>query len=137
MKKRIFTLMLPLLMTGATVSAETLNVFLKNGTVTQIKLEDRPVIRSEGFNMVVTSSTSAFPRMEFPFISVVKITIDHTPTSISTPDIQTTSSDEICIYTMNGTLVRRSANGSISVDGLPQGIYVVRQGNYSYKISVR
>ncbi|MBR6076981.1 MAG: hypothetical protein IKP63_01375, partial [Paludibacteraceae bacterium] len=111
--------------------------FLKNGNVYSIKLEDKPVIKAVGFNMVVTSSTSAFQQMEFPFISVVKITIDHTPTSISTPDIQTTSSDEICIYTMNGTLVRRSSGGSMSVDGLPQGIYVVRQGNYSYKISVR
>lgn len=63
------------------------------------------------------------------------------PSGINTPETETVKGD-ILIYTANGFLVKRIAAGNVAesygniLKSLPQGIYVIKEGNKARKIAL-
>lgn len=132
--RRFLSIAILMLIAVATATAESLKIVCRDGTVTTFQFSELPVIKSVGRDLLITSSLH---QIQLPMIDIERFVIDHSTTSIQSLEIESSSTSVISIYSTNGQLLRTNNNGSFSTNDLPQGIYIVRQGNHSYKIVVK
>ena len=124
---------------------------LTDGTVNRFALTDTPKVTYEGENLVVSTGDEQFTTA---FSGISQITFEQVSTGISemvgesqkpvfTPGQARfeglKNHATVSIYTVDGKMlssVRANEEGTVSIDlsTLPQGIYVLRTPNQSYKI---
>ena len=131
-------LLLILMAAGQSMRAETaLFVHQKSGGTTEYSFAEKPVVTySEGCLVISAEEASVM----FPLSNVQKFTfgeVDDQVTRITSP--AGTLPQPTYIYNVGGILMRclqPGADGttSASLDGLPAGTYVIKNGKTSYKV---
>ena len=136
MKKLILSL---LTLFAATASwAETaLFVHQKSGGVVEYAFKDKPVVTYNGEFLVISVSGGS---VEYPLSDMQKFTFgeaDDVVTRIVAPvDV---APQPTFIYSVSGVLMRtyqpnEDRTTSTSLEGLPAGTYVIKNGKTSYKV---
>ena len=139
MKKLFFSL---LTLFAATVSwaDSALFVHQKSGGVVEYAFSEKPVVTySEGYLIISVPEAS----VSYPLSNLQKFTfgdVDDQVTRIVAP--VNTAPQPTYIYSLDGKLMRTlqpSEDGttSASLEGLPSGTYVVKNGKTSYKVLKR
>jgi hypothetical protein len=139
MKKLFFSL---LTLFAATVSwaDSALFVHQKSGGVVEYAFSEKPVVTySEGYLVISVPEAS----VSYPLSNLQKFTfgdVDDQVTRIVAP--VNTAPQPTYIYSLDGKLMRTlqpSEDGttSASLEGLPSGTYVVKNGKTSYKVLKR
>lgn len=127
--KYILTFLLLLCGGLYTYSQNTLNVWLQNGEKTSFIFAEKPIVNHTN-NVLTIISTSA--SVEYPIADVLRFTFeDVTPTSILKV---ISDSNFISIYNLQGALVKKIDSHSFNLDTLPQGIYIIKSNQQTYKV---
>lgn len=134
---------------------ETLIVKLKNGSETAFFLKDKPQVKFEGANLIVTSSAGD---TTFALADVLRFTYDKRdasginetvtePTGVFFKDdvlvvSQLKVNALVSVYGLDGVLVRQwkaphAGTFRLSLSELPSGLYLVKVDNITYKIMKR
>lgn len=135
MKKLILSL-LTLFATTAIWAETALFVHLESGEVVEISFAEKPVVTYNESRLVITVENAS---VSFPLENMQKFTfgeVDEDVTRIVTPANATPQ--PTYIYGIDGKLMRTYKPGengstSASLEGLPAGTYVIKNGNVSYK----
>ena len=139
MKKLILSL-LTLFVCSAIWADTALFVHQKSGGVLEIAFSEKPVVTYSDGNVVITASEAS---VIYPISDLDKFTfgeVDDQVTRITAPvDI---APQPTFIYGIDGKLTRTykpNADGttSTSLEGLPAGTYVIKNGQTSYKVLKR
>lgn len=136
MKKLILSL---LTLFAATTSWADSALFLhqKSGGVVEFAFSEKPVVTYNGSALVISVPDAS---VTYPLADVQKFTfgeVDENVTRITAPVNE--KPQPTYIYSIDGKLMRTLKPGedgktSASVDGLPAGTYVIKNGKTSYKI---
>ncbi len=124
---------------------------LNDGTVNRFALTDMPMVTYEGENRVVstgdeqfTTALSGIKQLSFEQVPTgISEMIEESPKPVFTPGqarfegLKTHAT--VSIYTFDGKMLssmKANDEGSVSIDlsTLPQGVYILRTPNQSYKI---
>ena len=136
MKKTILSLLT--LFAATAVWADTaLFVHPKTGGVLEIAFSEKPVVTYSDGNLIITAAEAS---VTYPLSNMDKFTfgeVDDQVTRITAP--VNTAPQPTYIYSLDGKLMRTYQPGenratSASVEGLPAGTYVVKNGKTSYKV---
>ncbi len=136
MKK--FTLSLLALFVATAMQAETaLFVHQKAGDVIEISFAEKPVVTYQDGYVVVSAAEAS---VMCPLAGLQKFTfgeVDENVTRVVAPE--TAIPQPTMIYSIDGKLVRTYQPGegratSASLDGLPAGTYVIKNGKTSFKM---
>lgn len=134
MKQKLLVL---LLMTAAAIGAQAQSkmvIHQKDGGEVSYGFSEKPVVRYVDDNLNVSTATVS---VDYPLAELLKITFIDETTDIGILT-DTTPTGDVCIYTLNGVLVKTAAgNGgtaAIDTNGLPSGTYVIKNGKTTYKI---
>ena len=139
MKKLILSL-LTLFAATASWADTALFVHQKSGGVLEISFSEKPVVTyNEGY-LVITAAEAS---VNYPLSDVDKFTfgeVDDQVTRITAPE--NVAPQPTYIYSIDGKLMRTlkpSDDGttSTSLEGLPAGTYVIKNGKTSYKVLKR
>ena len=159
MKKRLLSLLvgiLPLSMMAADL-VNALQVLTKDNSIHQFLLTDKPQVKFEGTNLVITSEKAT---ASFALSDVIRFTYQPTdPTGINELRVegepavnyskdgtvtisQLPANTTATVYTMDGRTVQQlkahhAGTYRLSLSGLPAGVYLVKAGNTTYKITKR
>ena len=118
-------------MGGLPVFAQnTLNVWLTDGGKVSFTFADKPVV-SHADNVLTISSNAA--SVEYPVSDVVRFTFEDAETT-KVLSVKSDIVDEVCVFDLQGTLVKRFVGGSFSLESLPQGVYIIKSNRSTYKI---
>lgn len=138
MKKLVLSLLTLIAVTTAAWADTALFIHQKSGGTVEIAFSEKPVVTySEGYLVVsVTGASVAYPLSDvqkFTFGEVDDQVVRITPPASVAPQ-------PTYIYTIDGKLVRTlnpSEDGttSASLNGLPAGTYVVKNGKTTYKVA--
>ena len=108
----------------------------KTGGDIEIAFSDKPVATFEGENMIITTTKTQF---SFPISNIGETTYDESGgTSAIIESVTQLSPDAgpSRIYDINGRLVKTVPAGEpVSFGTLPQGTYIIKNNNSSYKIN--
>ncbi len=136
-------------------SVETLIVKLKNGSETAFFLKDKPQVKFEGTDLVVTSDVG---KTSFLLAEVLRFTyvkkdpsgIDEAvidPTGVEFKDdilviSQLKAGATVDVYTLDGKLIRQlkashAGTYRLNLSELPSGLYLVKADNVTCKITKR
>lgn len=139
MKKLILSL-LTLFAATASWADTALFVHQKSGGVVEYAFSEKPVVTySEGFLVISAEKAS----VSYPLSNMDKFTfgeVDEQVTRIVAPESM--AAQPTFIYSIDGKLMRTYQPGengatSASVEGLPAGTYVIKNGKTSYKVLKR
>ena len=139
MKKLIFSLLS--IFTATAAWADTaLFVHQKSGAVLEIGFSEKPVVTYEDGNLVITASEAS---VSYPLSNMQKFTfgeVDDQVTRITAP--VNVAPQPTQIYSIDGKLMRTyqpdaDRTTSTSLEGLPAGTYVIKNGQTSYKVLKR
>ena len=136
--KKIILSLLVVFATTAMWADTALFVHQKSGGQVEFACSEKPVVTYSDGYLVVTEQTAS---LSFPLSDVEKFTfgeVDDQVTRITAPVDMV--AQPTFIYTIGGILVRTYQPGdnnttSASLEGLPAGTYVVKNGKTSYKIA--
>lgn len=139
MKRKLLLSALGLLLGVTAASAQnTLNIHQKDGAVVRYAFSEKPVVTytDEGIHLVTTKV-----ELDYPMANLDKFTFEDDP-SRPTGLLQTEgTTDDIRIYTTAGVLVRTipqsEGAAAFSTADLPAGVYIIKNGKTSYKITKR
>ena len=148
MKEKIITLVACLLFVAANLSAKSLVLTLKNGTLVYYLLDEdvNPMLRFVDGGIVVNTDKYEFSNVKNFYISatddpssIERVTEDHIQYGRNVLVVNAEHSLSFAIYTSSGHKVSAPAqqvNGQIIIDlnPLPQGTYVVTIGESSLKV---
>lgn len=161
MKRLLLSLLIVLTATPSALRAanpvSTLLVLTKDNAVHQFYLVDKPLVNFEGTNLVITSDKAM---ATFAISDVIRFTYQQTdPTGINElraedePTVnysqdgtltvsQLLAGTSVMVYTLDGRLVEqlqahRSGTYRLSLSSLPFGVYLVKAGTTTYKITKR
>lgn len=136
MKKLIFSMLA--LFAATTLCAETaLIVHQKSGGTVEYSFKEKPVVTySEGYLVISVVGAS----VEYPLSNMQKFTfgeVSDMVTRITAP--VNVAPQPTFIYNMGGMLMRTfqpSEDGTTpaTLDGLPSGTYIIKNGSTSYKV---
>lgn len=135
MKKIILSMLT--LFAATVLRAETaLFVHLESGEVVEISFAEKPVVTYNENRLVISVENAS---VSFPLENMKKFTfgeVDDEVTRITVP--ASTTPQPTYIYSIDGKLLRtfkpgEDGSASASLEGLPAGTYVVKNGNVSYK----
>lgn len=136
--KPILTLLLLILGIIPTLAQKVINVHSKTGTVISYAFSEKPVVTYSGDILVLKTENTS---VEYPLSDLEKFTfsdIDSSVESISTSDI---TGSTIRIFDLSGRCVKTISaderTGSaplLLLNDMEKGIYIVKQGDISYKI---
>lgn len=139
MKKLVFSLLA--VFASAVMWADTaLFVYQKSGGLLEFAFSEKPVVTySEGYVVITMSSGS----ISYPLSDLDKFTfgeVDDQVTRITAPVDM--APQPTFIYSIDGKLMRSykpnvDGTTSTSLEGLPAGTYVVKNGKTSYKVMKR
>ena len=139
MKKRSLFL-LTLLAANVSWADTALFVHPKSGGVLEIAFSEKPVVTYEEGNLIITASGSY---VVYPLSNMDKFTfgeVDENVTRIVAP--ANVAPQPTYIYNVSGVLVRtykpnNDGTTSTSLEGLPAGTYVIKNGKTAYKMQKR
>lgn len=139
MKQALLLSCLSLWLGTLTASAQnTLNVHQKDGTVVRYAFSEKPTVTytAEGIHLVTTKV-----EVDYPMENLEKWTFSEVDYS-GIDEIRTDGiTDEVFVYSLGGTLVKTvsptDGAATFSIADLPAGIYVIKNGNATYKITKR
>ena len=136
--KKLFLSLLTLLAATAAWAGTSLIVHQKSGGTVEFAFSEKPVVTySEGY-LVVTAQERT---VQFPMSNMQKFTFgeieDDQVTRITAP--ASVAPQPTYIYGIDGMLVRtlkpsEDGSTSASLEGLPAGTYVIKNGKTSYKV---
>jgi hypothetical protein len=133
----------------------TLIVLTKDNAQHQFALPDKPKVSFEGKNLIVVSDKTT---TTFALSDVVRFTYkDLDPSGIQEVYIKDTNvsledgmlvvsqvkaNSNVCVYSLDGRLVRqlavkRAGTYRLNLSSLPFGVYLVKTGSLTYKITKR
>lgn len=133
----------------------TLVVLTKDNAQHQFALPDKPKVSFEGKNLIVVSDKTT---TTFALSDVVRFTYkDLDPSGIQEVYIKDTNvsledgmlvvsqvkaNSNVCVYSLDGRLVRqlavkRAGTYRLNLSSLPFGVYLVKTGSLTYKITKR
>ena len=142
--KRLLLSLLTIVAAATATLAETdlelLVVHQKSGGTVEYAFSEKPVVTFRDGYLHITFKNDAF--IEFPLSDMQKFTFDEVDSDtwedrITAPKDATPQ--PTYIYNVGGMLLRTlqpSEDGStpVTLDGLPAGTYIIKNGNTSYKI---
>ena len=140
MKKLILSMLAAFIATAASWADTALFVHQKSGGVVEYAFSEKPVVTySEGYLVI----TAGYSSVSYPLSNMDKFTfgeVDDQVTRIVAP--ANTAPQPTYIYNISGVLVRTFQPGndgstSASVEGLPAGTYIIKNGRTSYKVLKR
>lgn len=160
MRRRMILLLAVVLLTPmsslwAADLVTTLIVLTKDNAQHQFALPDKPKVSFEGKNLIVVSDKTT---TTFALSDVVRFTYkDLDPSGIQEVYIKDTNvsledgmlvvsqvkaNSNVCVYSLDGRLVRqlavkRAGTYRLNLSSLPFGIYLVKTGSLTYKITKR
>jgi len=161
MKNRLLSLLVLLTVLPASMIAadlvNALQVLTKDNAIHQFLLKDKPQVKFEGTNLVITSEKAT---ASFALSDVIRFTYQPTdPSGINEmradgePAVNYSEDGTVTIsqlpanatatvYTMDGRTVQQlkaqhAGTYRLSFSGLPSGVYLVKAGNTTYKITKR
>ena len=127
--KHFFVILL--LMGGLPVFAQnTLNVWLTDGGKVSFTFAEKPVV-SHADNILSISSTAA--SVEYPVSDVVRFTFEDAETT-KVLSVKSDIADEVSVFDLQGTLLKRFKGSSFSLEGLPQGVYIIKSNRSTFKV---
>ncbi|MDE7118212.1 MAG: hypothetical protein K2O61_06180 [Bacteroidaceae bacterium] len=155
MKRKLFSVCLLLFSVAAQASNEDINALRihgRSGENVTILLDDNPVVRFEGSNLVVTTHMNV---VNYPSADVVKFTyVSVDPTDVHNPNLlgmvfsfekeslnvaNLTPQTNVSIYAVDGRLIcsaMTDANGcaSLRLPDLSASVYIVKTSSVTFKI---
>lgn len=160
MRRRMILLLAVVLLTPmsslwAADLVTTLIVLTKDNAQHQFALPDKPKVSFEGKNLIVVSDKTT---TTFVLSDVVRFTYkDLDPSGIQEVYIKDTNvsledgmlvvsqvkaNSNVCVYSLDGRLVRqlavkRAGTYRLNLSSLPFGVYLVKTGSLTYKITKR
>ena len=160
MRRRMILLLAAVLLTPmsclwAANLVTTLIVLTKDNAQHQFALPDKPKVSFEGKNLIVVSDKTT---TTFALSDVVRFTYkDLDPSGIQEVYIKDTNvsledgmlvvsqvkaNSKVCVYSLDGRLVRqlavkRAGTYRLNLSSLPFGVYLVKTGSLTYKITKR
>ena len=160
MRRRMILLLAVVLLTPmsslwAADLVTTLIVLTKDNAQHQFALPDKPKVSFEGKNLIVVSDKTT---TTFALSDVVRFTYkDLDPSGIQEVYIKDTNvsledgmlvvsqvkaNSNVCVYSLDGRLVRqlavkRAGTYRLNLSSLPFGVYLVKTGSLTYKITQR
>ena len=138
--KKLILFMLTLLAANVSWADTALFVHQKSGGVVEYAFSEKPVVTySEGYLVI----TAGYSSVCYPLSNMEKFTfgeVDDQVTRIVAP--ANVAPQPTFIYSISGVLVRtfqpdNNGSTSASLEGLPAGTYVVKNGKTSYKVMKR
>lgn len=138
--KKLFFSLLTLFAATAAWADSALFVHQKSGGVVEYAFSEKPVVTySEGYLVISVPEAS----VSYPLSNLQKFTfgeVDDQVTRIVAP--VNTVPQATYIYSLDGKLMRtlqpnEDGTTSASLEGLPSGTYVVKNGKTSYKVMKR
>lgn len=137
MKRKLLLSALGLLLGVAASAQNTLNIHQKDGAVVLYAFSEKPVVTytDEGIHLVTTKV-----EIDYPMANLEKWTFEEGDAPVSVETITTSgTADDIRIYTTSGVLVKTisqsEGTASFSTADLPAGIYIIKNGKTTYKIT--
>ena len=138
MVKRSILLICCLLACALTQAQQTLNIHTTTQGTVSIAFAQKPVITLS--SPAVLKVTSEQLTVEFPFSEVERITFDDAPDAVPAL-MERDGIASLRIYDLSGRLVHQATakEGAASLDlsTLKTGVYVVKDGKRTYKVSVK
>ena len=120
-----------LLMGGLPVFAQnTLNVWLTDGGKVSFTFAEKPVV-SHADNILSFSSSAA--SVEYPVSDVLRFTFEDAETT-KVLSVKSEVAGEVSVFDLQGTLVKRFAGSSLSLESLPLGVYIIKSNRSTYKV---
>lgn len=136
MKQKLFFLFLMAVATIGAKAQTKLILHQKSGGDIEIAFSDKPVATFEGENMILTTSKTQF---SFPLSNLGETTYEEDNIATAIIESVTPLSPDAGpsrIYDLDGRLVKTVPAGEpVSFGTLPQGIYIIKNNNSSYKIN--
>lgn len=119
----------------AAEAQQTLNIHTTTNGVVSFAFASKPKVTfSESEVLKVTSETMT---VEFPYAEVVKLDFSDVPTRVESLTVRE-HTDGVYIYDLTGKLLRhtpaKDGAATVNLSDLPPGIYVVKDGQRSYKV---
>lgn len=138
MNKKFFASLLLLCCSLTAAAQQTLNIHTTTAGVISIAFDDQPNLTFPTPEVLMVTSSSM--TVEFPFDEVERLTFDSATDAVETLTVRE-GDGAVLIYDLSGKLVRQGATskGSSTVDlaTLRPGVYVVRDGKRTYKVTKR
>lgn len=138
MMKSFFTFLCLFSMALGARAQNTLNIHLKNGSVTSYGFGEKPVVTYTETRIHLKTTKV---ELDFPLTNLEKFTFTDGETDAIEEVRTENTSDDVRIYNTNGVLLRtiRQSQGkaSFATDDLPRGIYIIKNGETTYKIVKR
>ena len=124
------------LVSGIAVAQNALNIFLRDGGAYTYSFREKPVLTYTTMGVHLQTSSIA---IDFPLYNLEKFTFANTDADaifqVRTKDLHS----DTYIYSLDGKLLRtiptEEGSAGFSVDDLPSGIYIIKNGNVTHKIS--
>ena len=117
---------------------QTLNIHTTTQGTVSFAFAEKPIITFT--SPAVLKVTSDRLTVEFPFNEVERLTFEDAPDAVPSL-VERDNITGIHIYDLNGRLVQQAAatNGaaSLNLSTLKTGVYVVKDGKRTYKVSVK
>lgn len=137
--KRLLLLSFLFLTVLHTTAQNVLNVHSKTGAVVSYALSQKPVVTYDGDVLVLTADKT---RVEYPLADLDKLTFSDTESTVESISASGISGDRtIRIFDAEGRSVKTIESDAetdtepqLLLRDLPEGIYIVRQGDISYKL---
>jgi len=135
--KRLVLSLLTLFAAATSWADSALFVHQRNGGVVEFAFSERPVVTYSEGNLIISAANAS---VTYPLENMQKFTfgeVDDDVTRIAAPANE--KPQPTYIYSVDGKLMRTLKPGeggktSASVEGLPAGTYIVKNGKTSYKI---
>lgn len=136
MKRTFFILLMAVVAIGAQAQTKMI-LHQKTGGDIEIAFSDNPVATFEGNEMVITTAKTI---LRFSIDNLQDTSFDESGNADNIESVTLLSPDAgpSRIYDINGRLVKTVPAGEpVSFGTLPQGTYVIKNNNSSYKINKR
>ena len=108
----------------------------KNGQTTEVLFSDTPVATYEEEEMVVTTAKAT---LRFPLARLDHASFAEGTTGLKSPiSVLSGKAGPSYVYTVMGVLVREVPEGQpVQLEGLPAGMYIIRNSQLAYKIKYK
>lgn len=136
MKRTIILSLFSLFLSAASCFAQTtLNIHQKSGGIVGYAFSEKPVVTYEGSNLVLNTTKV---KVVYPISDLEKLTFDNGELaeieSVTMSDVK----GKTFVYTSNGVLLKElqpeEGTTHLLLEGLSNGVYIIRNGSTTYKI---
>ena len=136
MKTKFFIILVSVFICNTGVIAQnTLNIHQKNGAIVRYLFTEEPIVSYSDNNINLKTKDV---EIIYPLNSIEKISFEDNVNNITTSIRTERTNSDVLIYTNTGRLIKRikSYDGKISIilKEMPQGIYIIKNENTTYKL---